>query len=166
VTSRTVNVHATCVRIGAVGAHFGASPHGGVLLLGRSGSGKSDLALRLIAAGAELVADDRVELFVLQARLHARPPKKTVGLLETRGIGVIEIPFVMEVPIVLVVELGKSVERLPESRRFAPPKLHLPEGARPPVLRIAALEASAPAKVAAAVAAFELKLFRDTAKST
>src|SRR5258706_5198328 len=71
--SNTINVHATCVRIDSAGAHFGAPPQCGILLLGKSGSGKSDIALRLIDAGAELVADDRVELYLYRNRLHARP---------------------------------------------------------------------------------------------
>jgi HPr kinase/phosphorylase len=161
-----VNLHATCLRIGAAGAPFGASPFGGVLLLGRSGTGKSDLALRLIAAGAELVADDRVELFVSQRNLYARPPARIAGLLEARGVGVIELPFADSVRVVLAVELVKKVERLPKPLRFRPPGLRLPVRAQPPLVRIAPLEASAPAKIAAVVAAFELKLFRNSAKST
>jgi serine kinase of HPr protein (carbohydrate metabolism regulator) len=160
-----VNLHATCLRIGAASAPFGASPYGGVLLLGRSGTGKSDLALRLIAAGAELVADDRVELFVSQRHLCARPPTRIAGLLEARGVGVIELPFAEVARVVLVVELGKKVERLPKPLRFGPPGLRLPVSAQPPLVRIASREASAPAKIAAAVAAFELRLLRNSAKS-
>ena len=75
--TRSVNIHATCVRLGRAGAAFGAPPDAGVLLLGKSGAGKSDLALRLIALGATLVADDRTELYLWQRKLYARPPANT-----------------------------------------------------------------------------------------
>src|SRR5260221_10017200 len=103
--SSCVNVHATCIRMGSAGAAFGAPSRAGVLLLGPSGAGKSDLALRLIAEGAELVSDDRVELFVHRRRLYARPPKRLAGLLEIRGIGIVEIPYAEKVRIDLVAEL-------------------------------------------------------------
>ena len=62
------------------------------LLLGESGAGKSDLALRLIAAGAQLVADDRVELSVESNRLIARAPANLAGLIEIRNVGIIALP--------------------------------------------------------------------------
>ena len=57
-----VNIHASCVVCARAGAAFGVPEDAGVLLLGESGSGKSEAALRLIAIGAKLVADDRCEL--------------------------------------------------------------------------------------------------------
>jgi HPr kinase/phosphorylase len=163
-TPRTASIHATCVRIGSAGKAFGAPQQAGILLLGKSGSGKSDLALRLIAAGAELVADDRVELFVEGKRLHARAPARIAGLIEAHGIGIFEIPYTDETRIALAVELTGAVERLPRHRRYSPAALGLPLAARPPLTRILAREASAPAKVAAAVAAFEHEAFRSAVK--
>lgn len=59
---KIANIHASCVAIGAKG----------VLILGESGAGKSDLALRLMDEGARLVADDRTELYAAKGRLMAR----------------------------------------------------------------------------------------------
>jgi HPr kinase/phosphorylase len=160
----SIDIHASCVRLAAAGAPFGAPPDCGVLLLGRSGTGKSDLVLRLIAAGAELVADDRCDLFLLHGRLYARAPARIAGLLEVRGVGILALPHAGKVPVTLVARLGHSSNRLPEYRRWrAPAALRLPVNAAPPVVSLAALEASAPAKLAAAAAAFALGLHRDDA---
>ena len=79
---REANIHASCVAIGGRG----------VLLLGKSGVGKSDLALRLIAEGARLVADDRTILFAIRGALHAKAPETIKGLLEIRGVGIVAFP--------------------------------------------------------------------------
>ena len=152
--------------MGSAGAAFGAPSRAGVLLLGPSGSGKSDLALRLIAEGAVLVADDRVELFLLRSRLYARPPKRLAGLIEARGIGIFEIPYSQKVRIALVAELVHKLARLPEHRLFTARELNIHERAKPPLIRICPQETSATSKVAAAVAAFEHRLFRETVKTT
>jgi len=60
--------------------HHGAQ---GVLLRGPSGAGKSDLALRLIDAGAILVADDRVDVFIKGGVAFARAPANIAGLMES-----------------------------------------------------------------------------------
>jgi HPr kinase/phosphorylase len=101
-----LNLHATCV------AFDGA----GVLLIGESGSGKSDLALRAIDAGAVLVADDRVELRRDGERLIASAPAPLVGLIEIRGVGIIQQPHATSAPVRLVVALcaPAAVPRLPE----------------------------------------------------
>ena len=75
-------LHASAVEIGG---------HA-VLLTGASGRGKSDLALRLIDRGAVLIADDQVQLTVDDARLLASPPAAIAGLVEIRGIGIVELP--------------------------------------------------------------------------
>ncbi len=62
-------------------------------MLGPSTSGKSDLALRLIDAGAVLIADDQVRLSLADDRLHAGPPKCLAGLIELRGMGIMRVPF-------------------------------------------------------------------------
>src|SRR3981189_3410655 len=95
------NIHASCVAIGARG----------VLLLGASGTGKSDLALRLIDEGAKLVADDRTILFTAKGMLHARAPASIKGLLEIRGLGIVELPVRTRVKIALVVRLGREDAR-------------------------------------------------------
>ena len=84
-----VNIHASCVTAG----------NGGVLILGNSGQGKSDLALRLIDQGARLVADDRCDIWYERERLWCRPPENLAGKLEVRGIGIIERPWTAPAPI-------------------------------------------------------------------
>ena len=162
-----VNIHATCVRLGRAGAAFGAPPDAGVLLLGKSGAGKSDLALRLIALGATLVADDRPDLYVRRGKLYARPPARLAGLVEVRGIGIVKLPHAPRVCVTLVVELGWEATRLPDHRRYRlPAGLALPAAAAPPMVKIAPFEASAPAKIVAATAAYALGLYRDTFNPT
>ena len=99
--------------------------HGsGVLLTGPSGSGKSDLALQLIDGGAFLVADDLTEVTrqgaVLLARLPEGAPPATRGRLEVRGLGILPVPTVEQVPLGLMVELKPQaeIERLPVPRRW------------------------------------------------
>ena len=74
-------LHASCVELAGTG----------VVLLGPSGSGKSDLALRLIDGGARLVADDRVVVERSGDRLIARPPEAIAGLIEVRGLGIMRV---------------------------------------------------------------------------
>jgi serine kinase of HPr protein (carbohydrate metabolism regulator) len=89
----------------------------GVLLRGRSGVGKSDLALRAAAAGWRLVADDRSLVFRSGAGLFARAPKTIAGLVEARGLGVLPIRHLAFVQVVLAidcVEEANGLERAPE----------------------------------------------------
>jgi serine kinase of HPr protein (carbohydrate metabolism regulator) len=87
----------------------------GVLLAGRSGIGKSDLALRLIDAGAVLVADDAVAVSRDGARLVARPVALP-GLIELRGQGIYRMAWQPEAEIDLYVRLGAGeTERLPQT---------------------------------------------------
>ena len=65
----------------------------GLLITGNSGSGKSSLALELISRGATLVADDRVVLLVREDALIASPPRRLAGLIEARGVGLLELPY-------------------------------------------------------------------------
>ncbi|MBM3533578.1 MAG: serine/threonine protein kinase [Alphaproteobacteria bacterium] len=114
-----------------------------VLILGSSGSGKSDLALRLIEAGWTLVADDRVVLSRRSETLVAAPPRSLAGLIEARGIGLCRVPFLAEAEVALAVELipAGRIERHPEpaSRVFL--------GIHIPLINIVSFEASAPAKL-------------------
>lgn len=102
-------LHGTCVALGGRAA----------LLRGRSGAGKSDLALRFItaeaAAGAALVADDQVQVRREAGRLVARPPATIAGRIEVRGIGIIDVAHTPEAELVLVVDLvaRRAVPRLP-----------------------------------------------------
>ena len=84
----------------------------GVLLTGPSGSGKSDLALRLVDRGFVLVADDQVDL----DNGTASSPANLRGLLEIRGLGIVRLPFILCAPLVLSVALGDA-ERLPDPQR-------------------------------------------------
>jgi HPr kinase/phosphorylase len=154
VSIKCVNIHATCVRLGPAGAAFGAPAAAGVLLLGPSGAGKSDLALRLIALGARLVADDRTELLVSHGQLYGRAPAILAGQIEVRGIGIVRQPYAKRVRIALAVEFGAG-PRLPAPRRYKLPQgLEQTRQTAPPLVKIAPFEASAPAKIALAVAAF------------
>ncbi|AWK86236.1 HPr kinase/phosphorylase [Azospirillum thermophilum] len=138
-----VTIHGTCVLVSGIG----------ILLRGASGSGKSDLALRLIDGGAQLVADDRVELFVAgggeDGTVAARAPERLAGLLEVRGVGILPVPHVASAPVGLVVDLVPHghVERLPD-----PEVVRLLD--RPvPRLALAPFDASTPAKLRVAAAA-------------
>jgi HPr kinase/phosphorylase len=96
-----------------------------VLILGPSGSGKSDLVLRLVSRGFDLVADDQVDL---RNGLASAPPE-LAGLLEVRGLGIVQLDAVTKpVPLRLVVVLGAEVDRLPYPARhpdFDLPAFHL-----------------------------------------
>jgi HPr kinase/phosphorylase len=158
------NVHASCVCLAHAGQTFGIQAEDGVLLLGDSGAGKSDLALRLIAQGARFVADDRVELFVRDGALWARAPANLAGLLEARGLGIVALPFAREERVALVIRLvaPDAVPRMPSAERYEPPApLELAAAARPPVLSFAAHDPSTPAKIILAAAAFAHALFRE-----
>ncbi len=99
-------LHASCVSINEVG----------ILLRGPSGSGKSDLTLRLIGDGAILVADDQVQLTVVAGSLMARAPDLLAGKLEVRGCGILAFPRLESVAVHLVVDLVPriDVQRLPK----------------------------------------------------
>jgi serine kinase of HPr protein (carbohydrate metabolism regulator) len=160
----TANIHASCVVLGSAGRAFRAPEDTGVLILGASGSGKSDLVLRLVERGAELVADDRVELFVSDGKLWGSPPPELAGLAEIRGVGIVSLAYRRDAEIRLAVELiaPELVPRSPEAWHYAPPEaLGLPEVAHPPLIRLAGFQCSTPAKVAAAAVSFAHGLHRD-----
>lgn len=92
-----------------------------VLILGRSGSGKSGLVLRMMALGATLVADDQVQLERQGDTLRASAPPSLLGLVEARGCGLIRVPDVaLSATVVLAVDLDKAPEaRMPQSRDLA-----------------------------------------------
>ncbi len=91
----------------------------GVLIVGASGSGKSGLALRLMALGATLVADDRVSLQRADGRLWASAPDRLRGLIEARGLGILRVPACDAALLALAVDLDRSPEaRLPQPLTF------------------------------------------------
>jgi serine kinase of HPr protein (carbohydrate metabolism regulator) len=166
---QTINIHASCVVLGPLGHTFGAPEESGVLILGPSGSGKSDLALRLIERGALLVADDRVDLYADGGRLWARAPTNLAGLMEVRGVGIVAMPHRPEATIAIAISLvpSQDVPRKPEHGMYSPPpQLGLPQNAWPPLVKLVASESSAAAKVALAAAAFANALFREDGNST
>jgi HPr kinase/phosphorylase len=157
------SIHASCVLLGGAGEAFGAPPEAGVLLKGPSASGKSDLALRLIDRGGMLVADDRTELFRDGTALAARAPCALAGLLEIRGVGILELPYAASAKITFVIELVSQADvvRLPEADRYVPPSsLGLSREYWPPIMRVNAFASSAVARIAAAVAAHAHRRFR------
>lgn len=141
-------VHGTCVVVGGCG----------VFIHGPSGSGKSDLALRLIdqpglgtgaaALTAWLVADDQVAITRCGDRLFAAAPPRLAGLLEVRGLGIVKVDHAPETEVRLAVRLAdaESIERLPEKDA----QLVLLDIAVPEIA-VDAAAASAPARVRAGV---------------
>ncbi|HEV2044027.1 MAG TPA: HPr kinase/phosphatase C-terminal domain-containing protein [Sphingomicrobium sp.] len=123
-----------------------------ILISGRSGSGKSDLALRLLDRGFVLVSDDQTYLRIAGGKLVAAAPPTIRGKLEVRGIGVVEVEQVDDVAVCLVVELAAEIDRMPDEGRE-----RLILGATIPLVSIDAQAASAPAKVAMALDLLGLK---------
>tara|TARA_R110000868_G_scaffold183929_2_gene425297 strand:+ start:105 stop:575 length:471 start_codon:yes stop_codon:yes gene_type:complete len=127
--------HATCLRLGA---------HG-VLLRGPSGSGKSDLAFRLIRStwAAELVADDQVLIEAEDGQLFASAPAALAGLIELRGLGLLQTSYVPRTPLHLVVDLvpRDDVPRMPDPAALRLCGLDLPR------IALHAFDASAPDKL-------------------
>jgi HPr kinase/phosphorylase len=119
----------------------------GVLLRGPSGSGKSDLALRLIDEGAMLVADDRSTLSLERGHLMVHALETIRNKIEVRGLGIVNIDARPQIQLGLVVDLAKSAERLP-----APEAIDI-LGVSIPLIRLSAFEASSTAKIRLAVRA-------------
>jgi serine kinase of HPr protein (carbohydrate metabolism regulator) len=142
-------IHGTCLAIG----------DDGVLLLGAPGSGKSDLALRLIDSpgmglsgvprGARLVADDQVVVRRSGTELIASAPPALAGKLEIRGLGIVDLAAVPLTALRLAVRLtpAAEIERLPDLARA---RMEILAVAIPLVL-IDPASASAPARIRAAL---------------
>jgi serine kinase of HPr protein (carbohydrate metabolism regulator) len=123
-----------------------------VLITGPSGSGKSDLALRLLDRGFTLVSDDRTVVKRDGDRLLAAPAPNIAGKLEIRGIGIIDLESVSDVPVAIIVELTSDIQRLPDDSRVRPIL-----GVVVPFVTIDAMTASAASKVALALDRMGLK---------
>jgi len=119
----------------------------GLLIVGPSGSGKSDLTLRLLGRGFSLVADDQVEI----VDGLARAPDALAGLLEVRGLGIVRLPYLCDVKLHVIIALtdhsAPSTKSLPE--RLPLPERHDALGL--PVVHLRAADASAPDRVALAL---------------
>jgi HPr kinase/phosphorylase len=135
-----IRVHGTSVALGG----------DGILLRGPSGSGKSDLALRLVDAGALLVADDQTELALVGDGVLMMAPAVIAGRIEVRGLGILRVPSAPSALLRLVVTLvaPQQIERLPEPQRCEL------LGRSVPLLALAPFEASAPMKVKLALRAY------------
>ena len=129
-----------------------ASEGRAVLITGPSGSGKSDLALRMLDRGFTLVSDDQTIVRRDGDRLIASAPATIAGKLEIRGIGIVEMETAKDVPVALIVELTSDIQRLPDDSRERP-VLGLPL----PLVSVDALTASAASKVALALDRLGLK---------
>jgi HPr kinase/phosphorylase len=100
-------LHATTVAIG----------HAGVMIVGPAGSGKSSLALQMIALGARLVADDQTCLASTDDGVIASAPATLRGLIEARFVGILNAPVQDSVAVRLVVDLAQvEASRLPPRR--------------------------------------------------
>lgn len=134
--SRSETLHATCVAIAGRA----------ILIEGASGSGKSDLALRLIDRGALLVSDDYTEVRRTDGFVSATAPPTIAGKIEVHGLGIVAMPHLQTAPVALVVRLTSDVARMPESGRRRIAGLDIAR------LDLLPHEASAPLKVELALA--------------
>lgn len=104
--SRTI-LHASCVTFAGRG----------ILIKGGSGSGKSALALQLMGYGADLVADDQVQIWQQGAAVWAKSPAALTGLIEARFVGILTAAAAQETAICAIVDLDQvETERLPAKR--------------------------------------------------
>lgn len=122
-------------------------PPAAVFIRGASGSGKSDLAFRLLAQGAVLISDDQVELERRQDRIFAGAIDAIRGLIEVRGVGLLRYPVADPAPVKLVIDLvpRDDVPRLPEWKTMDVLGVNLP------VLKLHAFDVAAPCKLRAAM---------------
>ena len=130
----TNNIHGTCVAFGRAG----------VLIRGSSGSGKSDLALRLIDNKAKLVSDDQVLAMEKNGKIVLSAPRSIAGKIEGRGVGIMDMQYTKSSTLALIVDLvdkGEVIERLPKK------KFTRLLGVKVPVIELSSFESSALAKL-------------------
>jgi HPr kinase/phosphorylase len=121
----------------------------GLLILGRPGAGKSQLALEMIALGATLVADDVLRLRRAGDAVIASAPPAGFGLIEARGLGLLRLPAARAARVALAVDLDSpEAERLPPSRAIRLLGVRIPlvlgRGGIPAAALAAALRAGGP----------------------
>lgn len=110
-------LHASCVAVAGKG----------VLITGPSGSGKSALALQLMAYGATLVADDRTAVHISQDQIIAMPPAAIQGMIEARYVGLLHVPHLAQVPVTLAVDMAQlETQRLPDPHSMTVLDIPLP----------------------------------------
>ncbi|HEV8407118.1 MAG TPA: HPr kinase/phosphatase C-terminal domain-containing protein [Sphingomicrobium sp.] len=145
---------ASAPRLSAETVHASTVANDGraVLITGPSGSGKSDLALRMLDRGFTLVSDDQTIVKRQGDRLLSTSPPTIAGKLEIRGIGIVDMENLSDVPVALIVELTSDIQRLPDDARERPIL-----GVSIPLISIDAMTASAPSKVALALDRVGLK---------
>lgn len=134
-----ITIHATTIALNGAG----------VMLRGPSGSGKSDLALRLIGHGAQLISDDQTVLFIEGGRLMAQSPQEIAGKMEVRGVGIVNMGPSAIAPVTLLIDMI-DIDELPRMPTFEPVDLL---GHMIPRLHLAPFELSAAAKVPLALQA-------------
>jgi len=120
----------------------------GILIAGPAGAGKSDLALRLIDGGGQLVADDQTELKIEKGELIATAPRSIKGLFEMRHVGLVRLPHVAKAKVALYIDLAllhEKLDRLPDAENM----FLLDRPVRR--LKLPAFAASTPAKIRAAL---------------
>lgn len=100
------SVHGTAISIN----------NNGVLIKGPSGSGKSDLAIRLIDRGATLVSDDQVIISRREGSITLNPPTNIAGKIELYSVGIFDVPFTNDIPLAMIVQLHPNSERYPLDR--------------------------------------------------
>lgn len=125
-------VHATAVEIGG---------HA-IMLRGPSGSGKSDLALRLIDRGAKLISDDIVHIEASGGSLLVTCAPNIAGQIEVRGVGICSVDYVQSAPLRLVVEFASEIDRMPSEQEQT-----LIHNYAVPLLKLDPFEASSVLKV-------------------
>jgi serine kinase of HPr protein (carbohydrate metabolism regulator) len=104
------------------------------------------LALRLLDRGFKLVSDDQTIVRKDGGRVLASAPPTIRGKLEVRGIGIVDVETVTDVPVAIFVDLASDMQRLPDDSRE-----RLVLGIKIPLVTVDAMTASAPSKVAMAL---------------
>ena len=132
-----LKIHGTCVAIG----------NEAILFRGPSGSGKSDLALRVINSGGRLISDDQTIISRQEDELFMSSPENLRDKIEVRGVGIVNMPAKNEARLALVLDMmpPEKIDRIP-ILQFC---WYL--GLQVPVLGLEPFENSAPLKVQLAI---------------